>query len=110
MDPTLSCGLLYLSFGIADMIGIDGHVSFLPQKKKFGETHANASGQRLIQLLHGTGMYALNGRAPCAQPAWTRCRMSRSEQSILDYILADADCFSTAPAMRVSRADLSDHY
>ena len=30
---------------------------------RFGETHTNASGQRLIQLLHGTGMYALNGRA-----------------------------------------------
>ena len=77
---------------------------------RFGETHANASGQRLIQLLHGTGVYALNGRAPCAQPAWTRCRMSRSEQSILDYILVDADCFSTAPPLRVSQADLSDHY
>ena len=77
---------------------------------RFGETHANASGQRLIQLLHGTGMYALNGRAPCAQPAWTRCRMSRSEQSVLDYILVDTDCFATAPPLRVFQADLSDHY
>ena len=34
--------------------------------------------------------------------------MSRSEQFILDYILVDADCFSTALALRVSRADLSD--
>ena len=50
---------------------------------RFGETHANANGQCLIQLLHGTGMYALDGRALCAQPAWTRCRLSRSEQSIL---------------------------
>ena len=28
---------------------------------RFRETHTNASGQRLMQLLHGTGMYALNG-------------------------------------------------
>ena len=34
MDPQLSCGLLYLSFWVADKTGIDGHVSFLPQKKK----------------------------------------------------------------------------
>ena len=49
--------------------------------------------QRLIQLLLGTSMYALNGRLPCMQPAWTRCRMSRAEQSILDYVLGDTDCF-----------------
>lgn len=36
---------------------------------RFGETHTNASGQRLIQLLRGTSMYALNGRLPCMQPA-----------------------------------------
>ena len=77
---------------------------------RFGETHNNASGQRLIQLLHGTGMYALNGRVPSMQPAWTFCRMSRSEQSILDYILGDTDCFSSAPPVRVFQADVSDHY
>ena len=77
---------------------------------RFEETHTNASGQRLIQLLHGTGMYALNGRPPCMQPAWTRCRMSRSEQSILDYILGDTDCFSSTPPVRVFQADVSDHY
>ena len=77
---------------------------------RFGETHTNASGQRLIQLLHGTGMYALNGRVPCMQPAWTCCRMSRSEQSILDYILGNTDCFSSAPPVRVFQADVSDHY
>ena len=86
------------AIGILDVIG------------RSGETHANASGQRMIQILHRTGMYASNGRAPCAQPAWTRCRMSRSEQSILDYILVDADCLSTAPPLRVFQADLSDYY
>ena len=44
------------------------------------------------------------------QPAWTRCRMSTSEESILDYVLVDIDCFSRAPHVRVSQADLSDHY
>ena len=77
---------------------------------RFGETHRNASGQRLIHLLHGTSMYALNGRHPCLQPAWTRCRMSRSEQSILDYVLVGTDCFSRAPPVQVLQADVSDHY
>ena len=77
---------------------------------RFGETHTDASGQRLIHLLHGTGMYALNGRVSCMQPAWTRCRMSRSEQSILDFILCDTDCFSSPPPVRVFQADVSDHY
>ena len=36
---------------------------------RFGKTHSNASGQRLIHLLHGTSMYALNGRHPCLRPA-----------------------------------------
>ena len=36
--------------------------------------------------------------------------MSRSEQSILDYILGDTDCFSSAPHVRVFQADVSDHY
>ena len=35
---------------------------------RFGETHTSANGQRLIQLLLGTNMYALNGRLPCMQP------------------------------------------
>ena len=77
---------------------------------RFGEAHTNANGQRLIQLLLGTSMYALNGRLPCVQPAWTRCRMSRAEQSILDYVLGDTDCFSSAPPVRVFQTDVSDHY
>ena len=64
---------------------------------RFGKTHSNASGQRLIHLLHGTSMYSLDGRHPCMQLAWTHCHMSRSEQSILDYILVDTDCFFRAP-------------
>jgi endonuclease/exonuclease/phosphatase family metal-dependent hydrolase len=76
---------------------------------KSGETHRNASGQRLIHLLHGTSMYALNGRHPCLHPAWTRCRMSRSEQSILDYVMVGTDYFSRAPHVQVLQADVSDH-
>ena len=34
MDPTLSCGFALSVLRVADMIGIDGHVSFLHQKKK----------------------------------------------------------------------------
>ena len=36
MDPTLSCGLPYLSFGLLDwidVIGNDGHESFLLKRK-----------------------------------------------------------------------------
>ena len=45
-----------------------------------------------------------------AQPAWTRCRMCRSEQSIFDYVLIDTDCFSSAPPVLVFQADVSDLY
>ena len=77
---------------------------------RFGEIHTNASDQRLIQLLHGTGMYALKDRVPCRQPAWTQCRMSRSEQSILDCILGDTDCFARSPPVRVCPADVLNHF
>ena len=36
--------------------------------------------------------------------------MSRAEQSILDYVLGDTDCFSSAPPVRVFQTDVSDHY
>lgn len=40
----------------------------------------------------------------------TRCRMSRFEQSILDYFLVDTDCFPRAPRVQVLKADVYDYY
>jgi hypothetical protein len=39
---------------------------------KYGEDHCIANGKRLIQLLHASHTYALNGRVRCPHPAWTR--------------------------------------
>jgi hypothetical protein len=77
---------------------------------QYGEDHCNPNGKRLIQLLHASDMYALNGRVRCPHPAWTRCRLSRGEQSIIDYVLADSDTLSSHPVLHVSPADVSDHY
>ena len=52
----------------------------------------------------------MNGRVGTPQPAWTRCRLSRSEQSIIDYVLADSDTLSSDPVLHVSPCDVTDHY
>ncbi len=77
---------------------------------QFGETTCNANGKRLVNLLHASDMYALNGRKFSREPVWTRCRLSRFEQSIIDYMLVDSDTLSAGPVLDVSASDVSDHY
>lgn len=77
---------------------------------QFGETTCNANGMRLVNFLHASDMYALNGRKLSREPAWTRCRLSRSEQSIIDYMLVDSDVLSADLVLNVSTSDVSDHY
>ena len=55
-------------------------------------------------------MYALNGRKFSREPAWTRCRLSRLELSIINYMLVDSDTLSTRSLLDVSTSDVSDHY
>ncbi len=77
---------------------------------QFGEATCNANGKRLVNFLHASDMYALNGRKFSREPAWTRCRLSRLEQSIIDYMLVDCDTLSTGSMLDVSTSDVSDHY
>ncbi len=77
---------------------------------QYGEDHCNANGRRFIRKLHACDIYALNGSVGAPQPAWTHCRLSRSEQSIIDHVLADSDTLSSDPGLHVSPCDVSDHY
>ena len=79
---------------------------------QYGEDVCNRDGARLIDLLHASDLYCLNGRQPLygAQPAWTRCRASRGEQSIIDYIIGDSGVVSSGASASVHMSDISDHY
>ena len=53
---------------------------------KFGEDTCNASGNKLISLLHEVELVACNGRELVSEPEWTRVRPSLDQKS---YILMD---------------------
>ena len=54
---------------------------------KFGEDTCNASGNKLISLLHEVELVACNGRQLVLEPEWTRVRPSLDQKSVIDYIL-----------------------
>jgi len=70
---------------------------------QYGEPVSNRNGARLIDLLHASDLYSLHGRQLSfdSQPLWTRCRVSRGEQSIIDYLLVDCDMLSSSPRLQV---------
>ena len=77
---------------------------------QFGEPTHDSNGSRLINILCASNLLALNSRRGDTHPAWTRCRLSRSEQSIIEYVLVNSNTLSVHSDVHVHESDVSDHY
>ena len=56
----------------------------------FGEDMRNASGNRLLYFFNEVELMICNGRNFVSEPEWTRLRPSLKQNSIIDYIITDA--------------------
>ena len=56
----------------------------------FGENTCNASGNRLLSFLNEVKLMICNGRKLVTEPEWTRIMPSLKQNSIIDYIITDA--------------------
>ena len=76
---------------------------------RFGEDTCNASGNKLISLLHEVELVGCNGRQLGSEPEWTRVRPSKS---VIDYILMDEQLMAVSGNMIVDSTDIgcSDHF
>ena len=72
----------------------------------FGEDMRNASGNRLLNFLNEVELMICNGIKLVSEPEWTRVRPSVKQNSIMDYIITDAQL------LEVSVTDIgsSDHF
>ena len=79
---------------------------------KFGEDTCNASGIKLISLLHEVELVACNGRRLVSEPEWTRVRPSLDQKSVIDYILMDEQLMGVLGNVLVDSTDIgcSDHF
>ena len=79
---------------------------------KFGEDTCNASGNKLISLLHEVELVACNGRQLVSEPEWTRVRPSLDQKSVIDYILMDEQLMAVSGNVIVDSTDIgcSDHF
>ena len=79
---------------------------------KFGEDTCNASGNKLMSLLHKVELVAYNGRQLVSEPEWTRVRPSLDQKSVIDYILMDEQLMAVLGNVLVDSTDIgcSDHF
>ena len=61
-------------------------------QSNFGEETRNPRDNQLLEFLETTDLFALNGRR-AGMPQWTR--EMGAQRSIIDYILANADCLAS---------------
>ena len=79
----------------------------------FGEGMRNASGNRLLfYFLNEVELMICNGRKLVSEPEWTRVRPSLKQNSIIDYIITDAQLLEVSGNMHVDVTDIgsSDHF
>ena len=75
---------------------------------KFGEDTCNASGNKLISLLHEVELVACNGRQLVSEPEWTRVRPSLDQKSVIDHIiLMDEQLMAVSSSTDIG---CSDHF
>ena len=77
---------------------------------KFGEDTCNASGNKLIALLHEVELVACNGRQLVSEPEWTMVRRSLDQKSVIDYILMDEQLMAVSANVIVTDIGCSDHF
>ena len=79
---------------------------------EFGEDMRNASGNKLISLLHEVELVACNGRQLMSEPEWTRVRPSLDQMSVIAYILMDEQLIAVSGNVLVDSPDIecSDHF
>ena len=70
----------------------------------------NASGNKLISLLHEVELVACNGRQLVSEPEWTRVRPNLDQKSVIDYILMDKQLMAVSGNVIFTDIGCSDHF